>query len=44
MERSKGHGFIPSWLCVAGVAEEPVMVGAALVLAEAEAWVAAEGR
>jgi hypothetical protein len=41
---SKGHGLIPSWLCVADVADGLVMVGAALVLAEAEARVTAERR
>jgi hypothetical protein len=41
---SKGHGLIPSWLCVADVVDGLIMVGAALVLVEAEARVTAERR
>jgi hypothetical protein len=40
----KGTGFIPSWPCVAGVAKEPVIVGAALMLRAVELRVAAAGR
>jgi hypothetical protein len=39
----KGHGVIPSCPCVAGDADVPAMVGAALVLAVAEARVAVTG-